>query len=821
MTYKARFTHGSRHFDIDANEFSLFQDFVFPAADESLNISSPNVGSTSGGQVISKTPQDRWWAWSVRILGTTIAQTHMAARRLSMWLSQAVDDKSDKVYFEYTPAYNVPAPIWGQHGAPYRFEVKAAIVDLDGSYYVADIPSKALIVPISLLVGPHALGARQLLAQAKGAVIEDTIGTIDGLPRGTIVASSLLNKITNPVFGHATYDTGWTTGADLVASKNTDPDFILWGSASVKLMRVSAGANYKFYQSIDADSTASHTLMAYAKKQDGSAIAAADIRLYYNGNLLTTTYTARGNGWYQLSAQETALDSGVSCGVAVVATNTPFYVAGVQFKATTEVTPFTYGDMLGCAWTGTAHESTSSAVDAYIRIPTSGLISASGGSIRVAIKHMDDSAKPNSGILFSDGVAYAYYNAGVDKYTFTDGTNSVTSATAKTFDAGTIHILHFVWGVNGLQIYLNGAIDATGATFTAWTVGAYLYIGVSHLTTVHFNGTFLCPPEIFDAPLTTTQVLADYNDVSAHVRGGDGFGQRLSSLPYLWTKDGDNVVDNYTLSTTHNHFAIVNGLQGSAAAETEISGTLSADNLELNMSLLVTRNYFDPADLFADCSGTGTADTVGTEATVTSLAQTSVEIGTGLAWNSVTGKDLYDKSFTVIARVKDAVNGYLRAETRLYAGGYTVAYGNLSRPYYTETTVWRLFKTPFVSSMVDRHPGRDFSFAYTVKLFGYRTATTNNITVDYIALFPRPFAYVYFGTSIETFTLIGRDIRIVSGGVFPGYAGIQRVTGDAIEFVPNKYNALITLMGGVYDEPTMTETLTYSSVYYTPRYMLI
>ena len=62
MTYKARFVHGSRSFNLDSGAYDLFQDFIFPVAEESLNMGAPAARSMTGGEVVSKTAQDRWWA---------------------------------------------------------------------------------------------------------------------------------------------------------------------------------------------------------------------------------------------------------------------------------------------------------------------------------------------------------------------------------------------------------------------------------------------------------------------------------------------------------------------------------------------------------------------------------------------------------------------------------------------------------------------------------------------------------------------------------------------------------------------------------------
>ena len=60
----------------------------------------------------------------------------------------------------------------------------------------------------------------------------------------------------------------------------------------------------------------------------------------------------------------------------------------------------------------------------------------------------------------------------------------------------------------------------------------------------------------------------------------------------------------------------------------------------------------------------------------------------------------------------------------------------------------------------------------------------------------------------------------VTGGVTPGLVSIVNPVGDSIEFEPNKYNALQTLMGRSETDPLLAYTLTYT-IYVTPRYNLL
>ncbi len=815
MAYKARFVHGSRYFNLDSGEYDLFQDFSFPAVDESLNASPSPAGSMTGGMVVSKTAEDRWWSWSVRIQGSSGAQTHMAARRLSAWLNGAIADKSDKLYFEYTPNYVIPAPVWGQHGAPYRFEVKAAIVDLDGAYYHYTIPDQVLIVPISLYIGPYALGARQRLAQAKGTIIEDTMTSLDGLSRGTIISGWSDNNISNPIFANSTWDTGWTAAANCIAQLNTDPEYVYIGSRSAQLTATAATLR-TFTQSINVGNTNPHIIAAWVKKPDGSAVTSSDVDLFYNGSVGVDGAYACGNGWYLVWASITGVASAVSAGVYPLPTNSTIYVGGVSVHETTGLRNLVYGDMLGASWGGTAHESVSAGSAGYLRIPTTGIIDKSAGSIMVAIKHNQPYTRPTNGILFTDGVLNAYYNVTADKYYFTDGTNILSGGAAQTFAYGDIQVLHFVWGKSGLAVYLNGSAYDSGTSFTPWTVGEYLYIGSDATPASHIGATFL-GMSIWDKQLTAAQVAADYALISPHIRGGDGLGQRLSSIPYLWTKDGDNQVDNYT-DATHNHYAIAAGIQGSTEAETEITGTAGTAFGGIHLSNFVTQRFFSPSIFFVDSSGTADAAAVGGQAHVTATGQSNIELAeTGMSWYKYQYPEFSAMEFYILARMKAASTIYGRIQPYIASSGYAVNTSTDNSPIYSMGNAYLLYRTN-AGITEKNYTGYDSGSEY-IQTYGYVSAGTVNVSLDYMAVFPRPYLYCYTYKTAK-FTLRNKSLVVESAAPFVGKVTVLHPIGDPIEFTPNRYNILQSLMGCPFDDPSLSYTLTYD-IYYTPRYLLI
>jgi hypothetical protein len=820
MAYKARFVHGSRTFDLDGEgEYDLFQDFVFPAADEALNATAAPAGSMTGGGVISKTAQDRWWAWSVRIQGSSGTQTHYAAQRLSAWLNGALADKSSKLYFEYTPNYVVPAPIWGQHGQPYRFEVKAAIVDIDGSYYHYTIPDSVLIVPISLYVGPYALGARQRLAQAMGAVFDDNRGTADGLSRGLVVNGALTNRITNPSF--ETNTTGWTA-ADCTIEQTTEQAWV---------------GSYGLRQTV---STTNTTAYCYATGNTGTPLAqqnyVASARVYVpeqmigkvvklrmseSGGASASEVTAEHvltptvSGWNYMyisgtikKADRTALSVQlIITGAATTPAGSWVIWDAVQLVGPDiyNIYPYIDGDQIGCAWSGTAHGSTSTSTAGYARIPvtSSDTFNMRQGSVCAVMKmpyaSTDVPSGANNRVFYTNtGFRLMYYQTN-GKFILHDG--SISSAgVAASWAAGDIIVVHATWGPEGMKTYFNATASANAA-YVNPGAAAYCYIGsnASSPPTERILATFL-DFSVWNVPLTAAQITADYALISPHIRGGDGKGQRLSSIPYLWTKDGDNVVDNCT-DATRNHYAIAAGIQGSENAETEITGTLSNTYNVLTLSNYATRSYVNPAAaaslLFSDLSGTATGATdCGGAVYVKSLDTSSAVLSnTPAGFPNDPGIGYY-----VLARIKDAGSDYIRIRAK-YDAGAVYYYGDYSRPYATDTN-YHIYKTPKLITSTDDSTG------IAIDLFGYRAGAAANLSIDYIAVFPEPTLTVRNTIASNSLSLVGKK------------AVFATTIGEAIEFSPNRYNLLQSILGGESETSVITHTITYN-IYYTPRYLIL
>jgi hypothetical protein len=257
-------------------------------------------------------------------------------------------DQSTPLYFEFNPNDDVGfEPLWGQYGANYKYEVVFAKSPQLPGYPFESIRSGLLPrINLSLEIKPYALGLQQRVGSAIGGILEDTIGTTDGISRGVIIPEATTNKMTNPIFGHGTWNNTWTNGANLTDTENTDPKFITHGKSSAKL--VCTGAGNTFTQSINVGNTNTHELSCYAKLPDGGVVSSTQVVLSYGGSQ-TTTYTLIGDGWYRLTVSVTGVAAGTVTGV-IVASGYTVYVDGFQIEEKAYATPMAHGDLLGCGF---------------------------------------------------------------------------------------------------------------------------------------------------------------------------------------------------------------------------------------------------------------------------------------------------------------------------------------------------------------------------------------------------------------------------------------------------------------------------------------
>lgn len=345
---------------------------------------------------------------------------------------------------------------------------------------------------------------------------------------GVTLIRAATNLITNPSF--ETGVSGWVfdqSGAGGALSQSGDR--AVYGSYSAKILASSTGAAQIRTAAIAlADGATIHaSVSAWAE-----IVGDSNLSIYDATNLatrVTVTGTA-ANAWGRLHTSWTN-NTGGAVNIYIILFNSGGGTgSSVWFDAVVAATtpiPYFDGDTPGATWSGTAHNSISS-------IATGGTLTLDNpldrdaGTLALWWTPAADETGPTR-YLFDEGSLKAYFNAADDKIYFTDGTNTI-STTALTWDAGDTLKLVFTWGDAGLAIYKDGAVAATGATYTAPALGATLYLGSDSSSGNQCDGA-LQEVRMLDFQQSATQVLNTYNAGASNARWLDvaceGSGQGI------------------------------------------------------------------------------------------------------------------------------------------------------------------------------------------------------------------------------------------------------------------------------------------------------
>lgn len=807
---------------LDLNDQSLYwlsQDFTPPGTQVEPLFTSVD------GDTFDQIESNSAFSFTVAIKGNSAGQINGALRAIKAMLRQA-DRTTDALYLIYKASDSVPDPLYGQFDSLLRYEIAYGDATFSDGYMVGVRRETDVNVSISLILKPYRYGQPQRAFTATGGIVEDRFGMADGRSRGLIVAAATTNKMTNPVFGNATWSTGWTTGANIVSSDNTDSRWLLPGlDHSARLSNVSAFSEL-FTQSINAGNTNKHSLSCYAWREDGGVLSATQVQLYYNA-ALTTTFTAIGTGLYRLTAENidginAATDTGV-----IEKLRTVIYVAGFQFEEKAYSTPLCYGDLIGCAWTGTVHASTSTRTVATCKITAANDTFKQGAwSVRCVLKTPYAYTHPDSWFVFdardgsNTGAPYLYFDSsGV--FVAVYGGQSSTSA-AQTHAKGATIVLHVVCSGSTITLYTNGVAAATSSAFNPVVFGAALFIGSSYSAAQHGNQTTM-GWSTFDTALTAAQVSSDYTSVAAAIANEN----RLESIPYLWTIGGDGVL---ALTASHQPLGAVGGVPGTVGAISKIEGALSSNWSTIKsiaLSNYACDLYLGIGPFLYDHSGTALAGDYGGEHLTTTvngsaiaLSPANPTLGAFIA-RQINGMEyyifarLFGSAATAFSLYSNWSNSSINISSELQT--VTPAAGTAYRMAIT-----RLNKVAFDSydtfqSGIKRGLGSAQVAHY---IYASKIATNVDISVDYIAVMPSPCLLITGGSEAKTgFVVNGLSANHVSGTTL-GYK--LNTTGEVIEFEPDRINHLQCHFcpDGTVD-PAITYTVTISAITVTPRWSLL
>lgn len=807
----------------DSGQFELTDGFAPPATQETpLFAIGTSANRYEGSTKVTERATDVEFILPVVVNGRSEAQVRLNNQRLAAFLKSGTKD--EPVYFCYLGNDDVPfAPVWGQYGAPARYEIIHAFTpQVDEFYHVGDTRQHWTQSDSSLRVKPYIRGQQQRYGSAIGGILHDVIGTEDGRSRGLIIPEATTNKMTNPVFGHSTWNNGWTAGANLIVSENRDKAFRLPGTrSSAKLTAIAATTN-TFSQSIAAGNTNTHILSCYVRLPDGGAVSTTQIQALFGGATANPTFTHLGNGWYRI-AYSGATSAGAATYGVVVKNKYTVYVAGFQLEEKSYTTPLCWGDLMGCAWSGTANDSTSTRTAARWQVDIAhDTFSRAEGTVRVVWKPAQASTS-GTGDRFlwaTDSVGFqATYSPSSSLFSFTDAVNTANSGT-ETFAAGDIIILHYVFGPSGIKIYRAGAEIATNSTYTPPPFPSVVYLG-GNGNAQHNRGTIL-DFSIYDRVMSATEIAADYTNINKHVTGDDALGVRLSSIPWLWTKDGDNQVDNCN-DSTRNNWAVIGGVPGNAATPfVTLAATYPASMSEARtfwLDNLAVADFINPTDnKFYDMSGAADTGVCGGEVTITGVGTAEILIGNA----QVARPDLLrGRAITVLARLKDAATA-AQIKYRQTSGN-----DNLDTEFKHLVTdgTYRLYE---IKPSIFSTPGVIFEpnairevlggASTSVRLRAKRASGSANISLDYFALLFDAMKLVdTIGNNFSILYENGRAITSSSTSLPFNFDGNRvQVGGKKLVLQPDKWNIISWYAGDNTTAPAITRTFTYKGVWVTP-----
>jgi len=514
--------------------------------------------ATVGSDQVAHKRANRNWSFNLTIEASSKSEAERALRNLQSFLNRAGGATPLYVAYRSWDDYDFE-PVFGLHGAFSRYEIVFAKAEAGGGYNpTVGNSSKIVNVRVDLVIKPQSIGLQQQAGQATGFVWEDYIvAGVPGLPKGTAIGAAVTNECTNPVFMHSTYNTGWTAStATIDVAVNKDPKFVLFGDTSARLIKTGNGSGNRFTQSLTLPAR-THTLSYYAKAEDGSQ---PTTRFWYNGSTVVVVDTVSlGDGWYRLSASVEGTAGAADTGVEMLQ-NIPTYIDGFQVEESAFTNHMVWGDWQGCTWAGTKNNSAATSTAGRVRYAfrdlfparnpwTARIIWAPGAEGNISSNRFlaDDSNNDIRVYIDTSGQVVAQVASG----------GSTVTSSALTLADNTAICLHIAYNGSTLDIYNAGSSVGTGGSLTAANADpTWVYVGSTSTPDTHAGGTFL-GVAVYPEYMSAAEVLADYNQVAQQMADLD----RIDPLPYVWSEDGDSILDNDNDGALAN-YGIVGGLMG-------------------------------------------------------------------------------------------------------------------------------------------------------------------------------------------------------------------------------------------------------------------
>jgi len=443
-------------------------------------------------------------------------------------------------------------------------------------------------------------------------------------------------------------------------------------------------------------------------------------------------------------------------------------------------------------------------------LPLENFYNLGGGTIRVVWKADKSSASLAAGTYYlydtsSSAVYLGYDGAGVNKW--------VTQSTdiADAFVDGETFVFHICWDQSiGLNMYVNGVLVDSSA-WALWSPGLLLFIGCKNNFTGQIGGTFLGFSMYYGYGMTTAEVLADYNNIAPLVADG----QSVDPIPYIWNKDGDFTFD-YIDSGAFLNVATIGGVPGDAPAKTEfLASTAGMNSADVYIGLLDLEysHHVDPE--FLSNVPAAPPDVIAVNTADIQLTSTTID--------DDEFRILAGRRIAIMLRADDAGNNII-IKTGVYPGG---AY------YYSSqlATTWTVGSitndmTPEVYFPANDQLYRELGITRSayVAAVGKRTAA-GALDFDMYSSQIMPFPLLRFvnTSAVAAATTIlylgnGQAREINAAALSYMYT----VRGDIKDWglVPGRYNWLVSYLGKEGVVTSDVDSITYNSIYITPRWLI-
>jgi hypothetical protein len=834
--------------------------FIPPTAtEEAIQSESTSYNRYGGEELVSTRAKNISFTFPIIVLGSSEQRIARSISDLESLLDMA-GDEYDPLYLCFKRhSYLSGEPLWGQMGAFLRYEIVNGKVHVDK---YDKVRSEFVNATVQLILRPFALGQVQRLANGYGGLRQNVEGFADGQSRGVVIPQATGNSIINAAFiGRYGFfqDDGWTLAAPATSkvSEVIDGRFRFWPSESKRIYGGTGGG--KYYQSVTCGNVNKWTLSAYVKKEDGSAVTAADVILWYDDVALAGTYTHMGDGLYRVHAVVNGYVAAKLVSI-IVPTGKTIYLHGVQFEERPYPSPFCCGDLPGNYYSNVNLSlATSARVNGSIILPIedasnySRALSMSKGTIAFVWTPYNSDTEftsfgaDNDPVLLDTGPARTLMlsrDSSAHQWFILDGVNSAVSPVDAVVP-GTPIVIHLVWAVGSpLKLYKNGVLAVQNpANWSPPVMPTNLFIGTANVKNLPSNGCF-GDFSTYAWDMSQAEITAQYADISSRLSEG-----RLESpIPYILTRAGDGVIDSHNDGAgigDHWAWALADGIAGNVPADTKFDFSHNVGALQVLISNLANREFIPPAvlgDLFNAISNAGFFQDVGQAASGTADANASggynkqfdITAEAYVAYGRLCALPnrllLGDRDYIAYVRLKASQAAAMAVTIRCKYAPDTSAYDpatfQLGDPKTWSTfvgaaTYTTIFSAPVHMPRFRRTDAKLVGIGFE-RIFWWLTlisAPASLQNVDYIGLLPRPIKMIALGTTA--------DKRVVIHGaqVNPGASAEGSVNGfgDDISLEPGKRN-IIQVVHAAYtdsDADSLAYNLTFNYIEYTPKWSLM